>query len=92
MGTDLDPEEYGRWVVANVLDWHRREEKATWWEYFRLSDLPVEELTDERAALSGLDFIGEVDAAGRTPVHRYRFPVQETNLRRQPGLARRGGR
>ena len=86
LGADLDPEGYGRWVLANVLDWHRREEKATWWEYFRLSDLSVEELTDERAALSGLDFIGKVDAAGRTPVHRYRFPVQETNLRGNQGL------
>ena len=90
-GPDLDPEGYGRWVVANVLDWHRREEKATWWEYFRLSDLPVEELTDERAALSGLEFIGKVDAVGRTPVHRYRFPVQETNLRGNQGLRAAGG-
>ena len=91
LGTDLDPEGYGRWVLANVLDWHRREEKATWWEYFRLSDLSVDELTDERAALSGLEFIGEVDAAGRTPVHRYRFPVQETNLRGNQGLRAAGG-
>ena len=91
LGTDLDPEDYGRWVLANVLDWHRREEKATWWEYFRLSDLSVEELTDERAALSGLEFIGAVDAAGRTPVHRYRFPVQETNLRGNQGLRVAGG-
>ena len=90
-GTDLDPAGYGRWVLANVLDWHRREEKATWWEYFRLRDLSVEELTDERAALSGLEFIGKVDGAGRTPVHRYRFPVQETNLRSNLGLRSAGG-
>ena len=33
-----------------LLDWHRREEKAAWWEYFRLRDLPDEDLLDERAA------------------------------------------
>ena len=88
---DKDPHQYGRWVLANNLDWHRREEKATWWEYFRLSELSVEELANERAALAGLDFIGAVDAPGRTPVHRYRFPTQETNLRNGQPLRAAGG-
>ena len=87
----LDPEGYGRWVLANVLDWHRREEKALWWEYFRLRDLSVAELASERPALADLEFVGQVDAPGRTPVHRYRFPVQETNLRRNQGLRIAGG-
>lgn len=34
--------------LAVTMDWHRREKKATWWEYFRLSGLPAEELFDER--------------------------------------------
>ena len=88
---DKDPHQYGRWVLANILDWHRREEKATWWEYFRLSELSVEELANERAALASLDFIGAVDAPGRTPVHRYRFPTQETNLRNGQPLRATGG-
>ena len=89
---DKDPQQYGRWVLANVLDWHRREEKATWWEYFRLSDLSVDELTNERAALAGVwSSSGRVDAPGRTPVHRYRFPTQETNLRNGLPLRAEGG-
>jgi uncharacterized protein len=36
-----------------VLDWHRREKKAVWWEYFRLCDLAADDLLDERAGLSG---------------------------------------
>ena len=88
---DKDPQQYGRWVLANILDWHRREDKATWWEYFRLSELSVEELANERAALAGLEFIGAVDAPGRTPVHRYRFPTQETNLRNGQPLRAAGG-
>jgi len=88
---DKDPQQYGRWVLANILDWHRREEKATWWEYFRLSELSVEELSNERAALAGLELVGKVDAPGRTPVHRYRFPVQDTNLRASQNLLAAGG-
>ena len=36
-------EEQGRWLLANMLDWHRREQKASWWEYFRLCALPDED-------------------------------------------------
>jgi uncharacterized protein len=35
--------------LANVLDWHRREEKAVWWELFQLSDLSAEDLLEEQA-------------------------------------------
>ncbi len=51
---DRTPEQHARWLLAHSLDWHRREQKALWWEYFRLSDLAAEDLLDERAGLSGL--------------------------------------
>jgi hypothetical protein len=44
------PEQQARWILANCLDWHRREKKMSWWEYFRLSDLPPEDLRWKRAA------------------------------------------
>ena len=81
-----DPEErsaeqQGRWILANVLDWHRREEKAVWWELFRLSDLSAEDLLDEQAGLSGLTFVGDAGGTAVAPIHRYKFPPQETELR-----------
>ena len=51
-------EQQARWVLANILDWHRREEKAVWWEFFRLSECTVEELMDERGALAQLELRG----------------------------------
>lgn len=84
-------EQSARWLLANVLDWHRREKKAVWWEYFRLCGLSADDLLDERAGLSGLTF---VDAAGGTvkaPIHRYRFVLQETDLRVDDKLRRIGG-
>jgi hypothetical protein len=46
-------EQHARWILAHSLDWHRRERKVSWWEYFRLCDLPAEDLLDERAGLGG---------------------------------------
>ena len=88
---DRDGEQQARWVLANILDWHRREEKAVWWEYFRLSELTAEELLDERDSLGGLKFMGEAGGTARAPIHRYSFPVQETSLRGGEGLKSCGG-
>ena len=73
-------EQQARWVLANLLDWHRREEKATWWEFFRLAELSAEDLSEERSALSGLSFIESVGGTTAAPVHRYRYEPQETEL------------
>ena len=81
-----DPEnrnddQQARWILANLLDWHRREEKAGWWEYFRLADLTVDDLVDERAGLSGLLYVRGAGGTAAAPIHRYKFPPQETELR-----------
>jgi uncharacterized protein len=91
-----DPEErtaeqQARWILGNVLDWHRREDKAVWWELFRLSDLSAEDLLDERCGLSGLGFVAEVGGTTRAPIHRYQFPPQETELRGGEDLRNLGG-
>ncbi|SDR63347.1 uncharacterized protein SAMN05519103_08516 [Rhizobiales bacterium GAS113] len=74
-------EEHARWILAHSLDWHRREKKVSWWEYFRLADLPADDLLDERAGLSGLVFMAATGGTAKVPIHRYRFPPQETELR-----------
>jgi predicted RecB family nuclease len=84
-------EQQARWILAHTLDWHRREEKTVWWEYFRLSGLSSDDLFDERAALSGLAFVGNAGGTAKAPVHRYRFPAQETELRGGEDLRRGGG-
>jgi predicted RecB family nuclease len=84
-------EQQGRWLLANVLDWHRREKKAVWWEYFRLSALSAEELIDERSAVSGLGFVQSVGGTTKAPVHRYNFPIQDTDLRGGEELRSCGG-
>ncbi|MDG4882008.1 TM0106 family RecB-like putative nuclease [Mesorhizobium sp. WSM4884] len=84
-------EQQARWLLANLLDWHRREAKATWWELFRLAAVPAEELLDERAGLSGLVFLGDAGGTARAPIHRYSYPKQETSLRGGEDLRNCGG-
>jgi predicted RecB family nuclease len=85
------PEQHARWVLAYILDWHRRENKAVWWEYFRLRDLSVDDLLDERAGLSGMSFVATVGGTAKAPIHRYSFPPQETDLRGNEDLRSVGG-
>ena len=72
-----------------MLDWHRREDKAGWWEYFRLLELPEEDLFDEPQAIAGLEFIERVEwilsKKGKptgSVIDRYRYPIQEMEIRR----------
>jgi uncharacterized protein len=88
---ERNEEQQARWILANVLDWHRREEKAVWWEYFRLADLSAEDLIEERAGLSGLVIVGVVGGTAKAPIHRYRFPPQETEIRGGEELRNLGG-
>lgn len=79
--SERSPDQHARWLLANLLDWHRREAKAVWWEYFRLRELGEEDLLEERAGLAGLEFLGERPGTRGSVIHRYRFPVQETEIR-----------
>ncbi|CFX30143.1 conserved protein of unknown function [Candidatus Filomicrobium marinum] len=88
---ERNDEQQARWILANILDWHRREEKALWWELFRLSDLSAEDLLDERAGLSGLSYVGNAGGTNTAPIHRYSFPPQETDLRGDEELRSQGG-
>jgi uncharacterized protein len=74
-------EQSARWLLAALLDWHRREDKADWWEYFRLKDLSDDDLLDERDALAGLQFVKRVGLVGKLTVDRYEFEKQESNIR-----------
>jgi predicted RecB family nuclease len=80
--TTWNPKEYGHWLLAQMLEWHRREDKSAWWEYFRLCDLSDIELQEDKSALGGLIYEGVVRQEKRSLVHRYHFPPQDHALDR----------
>jgi uncharacterized protein len=86
-GVPVDPEQrtkdqQARWLMAHLLEWHRREDKAAWWEFFRLRDLPLEDYESERSALAGLTFVGTVGGTNIRPIQRYSFPAQDHDIRK----------
>ena len=86
-------EQHARWLLAYLLEWHRREDKSAWWEFFRLADLDEEQLLNERTGIGGLRFIEALPLEGRarTPTHRYTLARQETTVSRGSDLYTPGG-
>lgn len=78
---ERNPAQQANLLLANMLDWYRREKKATWWEYFRLCDLPDAELIEEKAAIAGLEFTGQRRQDKKSFIDQYFFPLQECDIR-----------
>jgi uncharacterized protein len=75
------PEQQGRWLLAALLDWHRREAKPQWWLWYELARAPMEDLVASPEALGDLAFVDVVGRSGRSVIQRYRFdPAQDTKL------------
>jgi AAA domain len=73
-----------QWILAQILEWHRREDKVDWWEYFRLNGMIEDELLDEPEGTAGLVFERRLETTKRgVVIDRYRFPQQDTDLDEQ---------
>ena len=91
-GVPLDPrerapEQQASWLLAQLLAWHRREAKSSFWEFFFRMDLEPDALVADKGALGGLQVVGPVGGPTRkTPrskaiqLWRYRFPPQEHDI------------
>jgi uncharacterized protein len=91
---DRSDEAQARWLLAQLLGWHRREDKSMWWQFFDwMKGFTPAELVDESEPIGRLEPLAllETDAKGRE-IWRYRFPDQELDLGRNgvydPGQAR----
>jgi len=76
-------DEEAQWILAQLLEWHRREDKVDWWEFYRLNEMADEELLEERAGIAGLQFESRLQRGKRgAPTDRYRFSTQDTEVSR----------
>jgi uncharacterized protein len=74
-------EEQARWLLAQLLEWHRREEKSGWWAYYTRCAMTDEELVEDSEAIGAIGHLGEVRSEKRSTVHRYAFdPAQDHKL------------
>ena len=82
---DRNSDQRARWLTAQLVDWHWREEKPAVWEFYRLAEKTDDDLFDERQAISGLAF-DRVVQPGDKPIVRYTFPRQEISARKGKDL------
>jgi uncharacterized protein len=74
----LDPTAEARWLLASLLDYHRRESKPQWWHWFELRDhRSSEELVGESDAIGELVFEADLGPTARSVLQRFRFPPQD---------------
>jgi uncharacterized protein len=75
------PEQNARALMAELLEWHRRDAKPGWWRFFHLHDLTDDELLAESDAIAGLTLHRTVGTSKKSDIVRYRFPAQEQPFR-----------
>jgi predicted RecB family nuclease len=78
----LDGAEEGdeRWLAAQLLEYHRREDRPVWWHYFRRLEATEEELLWDTEAIAGLELVGEPEVVKQSRVYKLRFPTQQYKL------------
>ncbi|WP_068110680.1 TM0106 family RecB-like putative nuclease [Tropicimonas marinistellae] len=69
-------------LLLNLGLFHKREAKPAQWAVFDSASKDEDELLDDLDALAGLEAVGQVEPVKRSFARSYRFPQQETKLRR----------
>ena len=74
-------EQAARWLLAQLLSWHRREDKRAWQDGYRYAEMNDEDLLDERVGLTRMSFLERVVSGRQVPTDRYSFEPQRSNVR-----------
>ena len=68
-------------TLADLIDFHRREEKPVWWRMFDRTSATPEELRDDPACIEGIVAVGSPSPEKQSLLQSYRFdPAQECKL------------
>jgi predicted RecB family nuclease len=70
-------EQQARWLLAQLLDWHRREEKPQWWLHFDHLEKSPEELFESTDALVDLRFVDVVGTRKSSSIVRYSYDTAQ---------------
>ena len=73
-------------LLADLLTYHRREDKPEWWAYYDRQKKSLDDLLDDGEAIAYLEAVPgeEPQAVDRSSVHPLRFPDQEFKLGADP--------
>jgi predicted RecB family nuclease len=86
-GADRDEDHHARWLMAELLDYHRREAKPAWWAYFDRREADKEQLTEVDTEALGEITVADVEPTplpppARSLIYTLSFPPQEHKISR----------
>lgn len=64
-------------LLADLLEWHRREENVEWWAFFDRCGQSDEQLAKDEEAIGQLEWLAEIDRPKKSVRHRYRFDPEQ---------------
>jgi uncharacterized protein len=64
--------------LADLLDFHAREERPQWWEFFDRQTRFDDELLDDTECIAGLTLACHPETVKKSLLHTFRFPPQES--------------
>lgn len=72
-----------RWLLVDLLEFHRRESKPAWWAVFSRQNLPHLELLEDAECLAGLEPHPDIPPRPekRSTIHTFTFPAQDFKLK-----------
>jgi predicted RecB family nuclease len=73
-------------LMADLIEWHRREDKSKYWEYYNRCEFSDEEFITDRATMGGMVHLEELGRINRSVLHRYSFPLQDSSIERALAL------
>ncbi|MFN8036147.1 MAG: TM0106 family RecB-like putative nuclease [Acidimicrobiia bacterium] len=75
---ERDAERQARWLLAQLLHWHRREAKPEWWAYYERRDHFTEaDFVNDPECIGGLSFVRDAQRIKQSVVHEYAFEPQD---------------
>lgn len=80
---DFSDNDVFRTLTFQLLDFHRREAKPAWWDFFRRQEMTEAELVEDQECIGGMvpDKTNPPTPVKRSIRYTYIFPEQETKLR-----------
>jgi predicted RecB family nuclease len=75
-------EQRALWLMAQLVDYHRREDKPVWWAFFERRGMSAEELVEDAESIGDLRPVAGVEPEPdrKSLIYTLEFPVQEHKL------------
>jgi uncharacterized protein len=86
--SNLTPEQKGLWLLANMLEYFKREENSRYWEFLSMKEMEDDELFEERKAIAYLTYPKMISErkGNKNARYQYSFEPQEVDIKTKSGL------